>query len=55
MKEIIKLVPNSPLSEEAKVRLKKHTETKDKHLKKIREDYENGVYDEFIKTLPENR
>lgn len=55
MKEIIKLVSNSPLSEEDKVRLKKHTETKDKHLEKIKEDYENGVYDEFIKTLPFNR
>jgi len=55
MREEIELIPSNPLSDEAKAKLKRILEKRDEHLRKMKEDYENGVYDEFIKTLPENK
>ena len=47
----ITLIPNGPISEEAKARLKKRMEKREKHLKQMVEDYKSGKYDHIIKEL----
>jgi hypothetical protein len=51
MKSILIEIPNVELSDEGKVKLEKLKVKKEEHLKKMKDDYDSGVFDEFFKDL----
>ena len=47
----ITLIPNGPISEEAKAKLNKMMEKREERLRRMVEDYKSGKYDHIIKEL----